>query len=546
MTFTGHGVGSGIGVGTVLRMPEPLAEPPDTPLTGDAAAEMARVRKAALTVSEALDELAESLEGDSAEIVAAASVMAQDPALLDRADTLIRTGKTAERAIFVAANEYRDIIAQMEGYIAERASDVDDIAQKIRAELLGLPTPGIPKTSTPFVLAARALSPADTAALDFGLIKGIVTEEGGPTSHSAIIARAHGIPAVVGAPDAHTLRDGDKVIVRPKNDLVLTNPTSEEIDAARRDIEERRAVLSAPMRPGAMRCGTPVQLLANLGSLQEIENAKHFGAEGVGLFRTEFMFMGLNQAPSVDDQVRVLRTLGKAFPEQHVVIRLLDAGADKPLPYLPTPAEDNPALGTRGFRALRNHPEILESQLRAVQVASQSSPADFWVMAPMIADATEAQEFYDVACAYGLKNVGVMAEVPSLAILADQVTETVDFLSIGTNDLAQYALAADRLNGQVANYLDPWHPAVLRLIGMLGDSSHDAHIPLSVCGEAAADSELAPILAGLGATSLSMTPASMPEVRAALRSVSFEEATRRAKRACTARNAAQARLFGVS
>lgn len=541
MTITGHGVGYGIGVGPVLRMPESLAEPPDAKLTVAPDIEMERVRRASSKVADTLDRLAATTSGETEDILSASALIAKDPAFLERVSALIQSGKTAERAVFVAMAEYRDTLAKVDGYMAQRASDIDDISARIYAELLGLPAPGVPASNEPFVLVARTLSPADTATLNLDLVQGLITEQGGPTSHTAIIARAHDIPAVVGAAEANRLQDGETVIVRAKIGEIVTDPSPAELDDASREIAERRRLLSAPAAPGVLGDGTKVKLLANLGSLREIAGAREVGAEGVGLFRTEFLFMGTTLPPTVEEQAQAFRTVAEAFPGDRVIVRLLDAGADKPLPYLSLPDEENPALGVRGFRALKANPAVLESQLEAVKRASRHSPADLWVMAPMIADADEAAQFADMARSFGLSHVGVMAEIPSIAVMADQVVQCVDFLSIGTNDLAQYTLAADRLGGEVASYLNPWHPAVLRLIDRLGEAASTAEISLSVCGEAAANALLAPLLVGLGATSLSMAPASIPEVRAALLGYSLDDAREAALRSLQARTAASSR-----
>ena len=259
-------------------------------------------------------------------------------------------------------------------------------------------------------------------------------------------------------------------------------------------------------------------------------------AEGVGLLRTEFLFLESVDPPSRETQARAYRRLLEMFPGKKVVVRLLDAGADKPLPYLAGTAERNPALGVRGYRALRSHTQILHGQLDALADASQGCTADLWVMAPMINDAGEAQEFVQAGHEAGLQMVGVMAEVPSIALMAEQVVAVSDFISVGTNDLTQYTLAA---------YQDPWHPAVLRLTQMLGRASQAADKPLGVCGEAAADPYLAAVMVGMGATSLSMAPDALAEVRLALVQVSLEQCREAAEDACAADSAWHAREAAV-
>jgi phosphotransferase system enzyme I (PtsI) len=255
---------------------------------------------------------------------------------------------------------------------------------------------------------------------------------------------------------------------------------------------------------------------------------------------------GSTTAPTVEEQEKQYIGLLSEFPGKKVVVRVLDAGADKPLSFLNSADEPNPALGLRGLRALRAHEGILRDQLQALVNAQSATDADLWVMAPMVADAEEADYFVTLAKNMGLRVAGVMAEVPSIALVADQVLSVADFVSIGTNDLTQYTMAADRMLGSVARYQDPWHPAVLRIIKMLTDAGVAAGKPVGVCGEAAADPDLAIVLVGLGVTTLSMAPAALADVRAALLTVTLDEARLRASRALTGRTATESRTLGSS
>ena len=288
-----------------------------------------------------------------------------------------------------------------------------------------------------------------------------------------------------------------------------------------------------------------MQLLANVGRPEEAAAALELGAEGVGLFRTEFLFLDSKTPPTVEQQTEQYAAMLRAFEGKKVVVRVLDAGADKPLAFLNDDDEENPALGLRGIRALRANEKVLRDQLQALADADAATDADLWVMAPMIANAEETEYFVTISREYGLKTVGAMAEVPSIALQGSQVLERCDFVSIGTNDLTQYTFAADRLLGTVAQFQDPWQPAVLRLVGMLGDAGAAADKPVGVCGEAAADPALAAVLVGLGVTSLSMSAAALGDVRAELKSVTLEEARERAARALTAVDAAEARRFAA-
>ncbi|OUE27255.1 phosphoenolpyruvate--protein phosphotransferase [Clavibacter michiganensis] len=541
MRITGIGVGHGVATGPVMRMPDPLPEPGTEPFTGDADAEVARVSAALAATADDLAERGVRAGGDAKDVLDAQSLMARDPALLDSVGRLVGQGRSGERAVFEAFATFQELLTGMGGYMAERAADLADVAQRVIARLRGVPAPGIPTADAPFVLVARDLAPADTALLELDRVLALVTTDGGPTSHTAILARSRSIPAIVGATGAADLREGAEVVVDAAAGLVIADPSAAERADALRRIREREEALAAPITDGALADGTPVPLLANLGSPAEAARAVELGAEGVGLFRTEFLFLDAAEAPSVADQTAQYTALLEAFPGRKVVVRALDAGADKPLAFLTDAAEENPALGLRGLRALRANEQILRDQLTALAQADAATDADLWVMAPMVADAEETRYFVELGRELGLRTVGVMAEVPSLVLLADQVVEVADFVSIGTNDLTQYTMAADRLLGSVAAYQDPWHPAVLRLVRTLGDAGRGSGTPVGICGEAAADPLLAVVLVGLGATSLSMTPAALADVRLELGRRTLDDARAAAEAVLTARTAAEAR-----
>jgi phosphotransferase system enzyme I (PtsI) len=539
--ITGIGVGHGVATGPVMRMPDPLPEPGTERFTGDADAEVARVAEALAATADDLAERGARAGGDAKDVLDAQSLMARDPALLDSVGRLVGQGRSGERAVFEAFATFQELLTGMGGYMAERAADLADVAQRVIARLRGVPAPGIPTADAPFVLVARDLAPADTALLELDRVLALVTTDGGPTSHTAILARSRSIPAIVGATGAADLAEGDEVVVDAAAGVVVVHPGDAEREDALRRIRAREEALAAPITDGALADGTPVPLLANLGSPAEAARAVELGAEGVGLFRTEFLFLDAAEAPSVAEQTAQYTALLEAFPGRKVVVRALDAGADKPLAFLTDAHEENPALGLRGLRALRANPSVLRDQLTALAAADAATAADLWVMAPMVADAEETAYFVDLGRELGLRTVGVMAEVPSLALLADQVVEVADFVSVGTNDLTQYTLAADRMLGSVAAYQDPWHPAVLRLVRALGDAGRASGTPVGICGEAAADPLLAVVLVGLGATSLSMTPAALADVRLELGRRTLEDACAAAEAVLTARSAAAAR-----
>jgi phosphotransferase system enzyme I (PtsI) len=537
----GVGVGRGIAIGPILRMPDPLPAPTEAKHGGDPAAEFAATESALAVVAGELMARGEKAGGKAQRVLEAAAMMAQDPELVDEVRARIDAGTSGERAVFEAFTAYRDILLGMGGLMAERATDLGDVSQRIIAHLRGVPTPGVPQSDIPFVLVAPDLAPADTALLDLNKVLGLITRDGGPTSHTAILARSKSIPAIVGVADALELTDGTVVIADAGAGLVTSNPSEAALAEAMARVAERAARAAAPITEGALADGTRVPLLANLGSPKDAAKAVELGAEGVGLFRTEFLFLDSATAPSVAEQQQQYTELLRHFPGKKVVVRALDAGADKPMSFLNDAHEENPALGLRGLRALRANEQILREQLQALVNSQGETEADLWVMAPMVADAAEAEWFVKLGKAMGLKTVGVMAEVPSLAVMAAQVAVASDFVSIGTNDLTQYTLAADRMLGSVAAYQDPWHPAVLRLVKLLGDAGAATGMPVGVCGEAAADPQLAVVLVGLGATTLSMTPAALADVRAELGGVTLEQARAKATAALDATTAAGAR-----
>ncbi len=558
-----------MGYGPVRRLTRRVPEPPAGERHGgDAAAERERARDALERVAADLGErgaAATSTEG--ADVLAAQAMMARDPALIVMAEELIDEGLTAARAVYESFGRFREALIRAGGYLAERAADLDDVRDRVVATLTGHPIDEGPAEAgeRPYVLVARDLAPADTATLTREVVAAFVTEEGGPTSHTAILARAMGVPAVVACPGATEVAEGTRVLVDGSRGVVHLEPEQHEVAEARRRMATRERVLSAAWGPGATADGHRVPLLANIGSPGDVAAAVENGAEGVGLFRTEFLFLDRADAPGVAEQEAAYRTVLAAFPGGRVVVRVLDAGADKPLAFLPSSGQEpNPALGRRGARVFRAFPEILTTQLTALTRAAQglARSADLWVMAPMIAGAEEAAWFAAVCREAGLAAlrpghggqagggamIGVMIEIPSAALRAREVAAFADFLSIGTNDLAQYAFAADRQLGSLTAYQDPWQPALLDLVAMVGSAGR----PCGVCGEAAADPGLACVLVGLGVTSLSMAAPAIPTVRAALTAHTLDQcraaadAARAAPTAAEARRAARAALPGLA
>lgn len=542
----GYGIGSGIGIGPVRHMAPPLREPENSMSLVSPDEGWAQAQRASEEVANRFRQAAKTFDGPTEEILLASAMMAEDPAVLRNIKQRVQQGLSPERAVYESFAEFRRKLLQIGGKYAERAADLDDISQRIRAHIAGVPVPGVPRSTTPFVLVARDLAPADTATLDFSVVRALVTEEGGPTGHTAILARSKGLPAIIGCEGALDIEEGAPVIVDSRHGKVLLHPSDIEVEDAKGRADVRNARLESSRGPGVLKDGTQIQLLANLGSIDEAAGAVRADAEGVGLFRTEFLFIGSTQPPTRETQAAAYRELLDQFPGKKVVVRLLDAGADKPLPYLTYQDEANPALGLRGYRALTRHDQVLNTQLAALADAAEGCEAELWVMAPMIADAPEAEAFVKAGRAAGLKTLGVMAEVPSIAVMADQVARVTDFVSVGTNDLTQYALAADRTLASMSQYQDPWHPAVLRLMCMLGDAARQEGKSLGVCGEGASDPLLAAVMIGLGADSLSMAPDAIPEVRLALAEVTLDQAQRAATAACEAVGPEEARAAATA
>ena len=510
----------------------------------DRDAEAARFSAASAAVAERLRARAASATGSASEVLAATATLAQDRAWLGAAEKRIKEGMPAVRATAEAVAQFVDLFTQIGGLMAERVTDLRDIRDRVVAELSGLAEPGVPVPSRPSVLCAEDLAPADTAGLDPALVVGLATTLGGPTSHTAIIARQLGIPCVVAvsglddvAPGADVLIDGTRGTVTVSPDPVAAAAAVEAADAA-------AAAMAGWNGPGATADGHLVAILANVQDGSAARSARETPAEGIGLFRTELCFLNRDTEPTVDEQAVIYGEVLEAFADCKVVIRTLDAGSDKPLKFVGHPDEANPALGVRGNRIEAIHPEVLERQLDAIAAAASSTGNPPWVMAPMIATPDEAKRFAERTRARGLVP-GVMVEVPAAALLAHRILEHVEFLSIGTNDLAQYTMAADRMSAELATLTDPWQPGVLALVAQTARAGVETGKPVGVCGEAAADPLLACVLTGLGVTSLSAAAAAVTGVGAKLASVTLQQCRDAAEAVLTTASAAEARAAAL-
>jgi phosphoenolpyruvate-protein phosphotransferase/dihydroxyacetone kinase phosphotransfer subunit len=533
------GVSSGRVVGPALRLADPAIEP-DPVIRIPEVERSSAIKRLDSVAAQVAEQLRSRITAAGAvgELLEATAAMATDPDLIADASRRVRDqGLSPERAVWESFGTAAETIRGAGPRQAERVTDLYDVRNRIVSTLVGRPAPGLPDPGYAYVLVAVDLAPADAAGLDATGCLAIITEKGGPTAHAAIIARSLGIPAVVGVPGASAIPDGTLLLVDGTTGELIIEPTIDQQATATAG-RAHRDVLSGPGRTAD---GHTVALLANVASAGDVAAALESGAEGVGLYRTELCFLDRAEAPSVAEQVSAYRAVFAAFGGRRVVVRTLDAGSDKPLPFLAYGREANPALGIRGFRTAVPYPEVLHDQLKAIKGAAEAESAEVWVMAPMIATVDEVRNFGHAARTAGLPSIGVMIETPAAVMQADLILAEVDFLSIGTNDLAQYTFAADRHSASLASLNDPWQPALLRMIDMVARAAATTDKPVAVCGEAAADPLLALVLTGLGISNLSMAPRALAEVGHSLAAVTFEQCRRAAQAACDADTSARAR-----
>jgi phosphotransferase system enzyme I (PtsI) len=474
--------------------------------SGSVQEELEKLTPAINKITAEMNELAGS-EHDG-EIFEALAMLVSDEALLEMAIEKIKDGLDAGSAFHAATVELTEILRE-DADFSERANDVLDLATRVWAHTecieLGLEIPD----GEALVLVADDFAPADTAKFNSS-VKGVITRNGGPTSHVAILCRSKGIPAVVGVAEIDKLDQGQKILIDPAGDRVL-------IDGAISD-----ATVSMSFAPEHEKTLIPV--LGNVGNQTDAEKAKSAGGQGVGLFRTEFAFLNQEQRPSIDQQLNDYLNVLNAAPKGQFIARTLDAGSDKPLPFLGIEDEENPALGVRGFRINDTDPEFMDDQLNALKLAEEKSGKAVSVMAPMIARVSEAKKFAELARDHGFKNVGIMVETPSIIFQLKHLKGVIDFVSIGTNDLSQYLFAADRLHPKLGTLLDVWQPALLEAIKTTVDEAHAQGIKVGVCGEAGSDPMLAIVLAGLGVDTVSASPSQVEAVSNALKTVDAGQA----------------------
>ena len=514
----GIGVSSGTAAGLAVRITPAAGVDVHEPACTDVEADGQRVRDAFSQVAEGLLSRAEHAPEASKAILTATAGLARDKALVKGVDKQLKKGLGVTAAVHEAVEVYAGKLRKIGGYMAERVTDLYDIRDRAIARLRGMPEPGVPELSEPAILVAHDLAPAETATLNPETVLGIVTAAGGPTSHTAILAAQLGIPAAVQVAGVEEhLKKGTQIALDGGVGEVIVNPTETDTNELEERSRRRAQALAGSSGEGATRDGHKVKLLANIGTADDARKAATFDLEGSGLFRTEFLFLDRDSAPTVEEQVETYTQVLEAFGDRRVVVRTIDAGADKPLSFANLGEEENPALGRRGIRLTQAKEELLDDQLEALALAHRKTKAELWVMAPMVSTVDEAKWFAAKARGYGLPKVGIMMETPAAAIRSSQVLSIVDFASIGTNDLSQYTMAADRMQGELAHLLTPWQPAVLSMIKETCSGGNKTGKYIGVCGEAAGDPLLALVLVGLGVSSLSMAPKKVNAVRAALR-----------------------------
>lgn len=554
MRIQGISGSRGVAVGNVYRYIQEEIVIPDYTVAEDKveeeigkfAAAMAATLKQLDTIRQkALDEMGP----EEAAIFEAHMQIAQDPSLSDGIKSLVESSHTNVVAATAQTIEtFANIFLGMEdAYMRERGADIKDIGDRLMRNMLGMNPRGLSHISGEVILVAQDLAPSDTASLDKNVVKGIVTAAGGPTSHAAIMARTLEIPAVMGVGDIESFVDGDKAVVLGTDGIVEMNPSdadwAEYTNQAAAFQEELKRLRESANLEATTTDGHHVELFGNIGKAKDAKNALTMGAQGIGLYRTEFLYMENDELPAEDVQFEEYKKVAQDMKGKPVIIRTMDIGGDKELKCLDLPSEMNPFLGYRAIRISLNRPDIFKVQLRALLRASAFG--DIHIMYPMIASVEEVKqanaildECKEELTAEGKEfnkdiKVGIMIEVPAAAVISPILAKYVDFFSIGTNDLCQYTLAVDRMNEAIGSLYQPLHPGVIRLIKHVIDASHEHGKFTGMCGELASDPVATMILLGLGLDEFSMTASSIPLIKNILRSVSKAECEEVANKALT-------------
>lgn len=550
MKWQGKGVSEGLAMAQIHLFTPKLPEISRQP-AADAEAEVAKLEKTLAAAEEELRGLYETAKEkmgeQEAEIFDAHLTILGDEYSVR--EPIIQRIREQKQNAAAAITDQFDELAQMfrslgDELMAERAADAEDLKQQLLRICLGCGRQDLSVLPGDVIVLAEELTPSVTVRMDTAHVKGIATRLGGATAHSAIIARTLGIPAAAGIDGWQTeALNGHMAILDGADGTLTVDPTDEETACyqsrkAQADCEAQ-ALEAFRTCPSQTKDGAALEICANIGTPQEAQQAMKYGADGVGLFRSEFLFMDRDALPTEDEQFEAYRTAAQTMAGKPLIIRTLDVGGDKKLPTLELPHEDNPFLGFRAIRMTLSHPEIFRPQLRAILRAA--AYGDVRVMFPMIGSMDQLREAKALlreqeqtlqaeGVPTGPVKVGMMVEIPAAAVLAEEFAKEVDFFSIGTNDLTQYTLAVERGNAAVAHLYAPEHPAVLRLIAMTAQAAAERHIPCGMCGEAAGDPKLAPAFVGMGVNELSMSPRRVPAVRKLLSGLTMDECRQAAEK----------------
>lgn len=550
MKWQGKGVSEGLAMAQIHLFTPKLPEISRQP-AADAEAEVAKLEATLAAAEEELRGLYETAKEkmgeQEAEIFDAHLTILGDEYSVR--EPIIQRIREQKQNAAAAITDQFDELAQMfrslgDELMAERAADAEDLKQQLLRICLGCGRQDLSVLPGDVIVLAEELTPSDTVRMDTAHVKGIATRLGGATAHSAIIARTLGIPAAAGIDGWQTeALNGHMAILDGADGTLTVDPTDEETACyqsrkAQADCEAQ-ALEAFRTCPSQTKDGAALEICANIGTPQEAQQAMKYGADGVGLFRSEFLFMDRDALPTEDEQFEAYRMAAQTMAGKPLIIRTLDVGGDKKLPTLELPHEDNPFLGFRAIRMTLSHPEIFRPQLRAILRAA--AYGDVRVMFPMIGSMDQLceakallreqeQTLQAEGVLTGPVKVGMMVEIPAAAVLAEEFAKEVDFFSIGTNDLTQYTLAVERGNAAVAHLYAPEHPAVLRLIAMTAQAAAERHIPCGMCGEAAGDPKLAPAFVGMGVNELSMSPRRVPAVRKLLSGLTMDECRQAAEK----------------